>query len=71
MKKLLKFFGFVSVIGSAAAGVYYLFFMRKKKPLVELYFDDGSMLALDDSAPEAAEFLALADDVLAMSPVLA
>ncbi|MHB9150955.1 MAG: hypothetical protein ACYC33_12920 [Thermoleophilia bacterium] len=70
MKKLFKFFGFLSVLGSAAAGVYYFFFMRKKKPSVELYFDDGSMLAFDDSAPEAGEFLALADDVLAMSPVI-
>ncbi len=71
MKKLLKFFGFVSVLGSAAAGVYYYFFMRQKKPLVELYFDDGAMLALDDTSTDAAEFLALADDVLAMSPVVA
>lgn len=70
MKKLFKFFGFLSVLGSAAAGVYYFFFMRKKKPSVELYFDDGSMLAFDESAPEAGEFLALADDVLAMSPVI-
>ncbi|MHB1345129.1 MAG: hypothetical protein ACYCX3_12340 [Thermoleophilia bacterium] len=71
MKKLLKFFGFLSVLGSAAAGVYYYLFMRQKKPLVELYFDDGAMLALDDSSTDAAEFLALADDVLAMSPVVA
>lgn len=70
MKKLFKFFGFLSVLGSAAACVYYFFFMRKKKPSVELYFDDGSMLAFDESAPEAREFLALADDVLAMSPVI-
>lgn len=70
MKKLFKFFGFLSVLGSAAAGVYYFFFMRKKKPSVELYFDDGSMLAFDESAPEAGGFLALADDVLAMSPVI-
>jgi hypothetical protein len=69
MRKLLKIFGFLSVIGSAIAGIYYFFFMRKKKPLVELYFDDGTMLALDESAPESAEFLTLADDVLAMSPV--
>ncbi|HZK49740.1 MAG TPA: hypothetical protein VFD74_09110 [Thermoleophilia bacterium] len=70
MKKLLKFFGFVSILGSAAVGVYYFFFMRKKKPSVELYFDDGSMLAFDESASEAGEFLALADDVLALSPVI-
>lgn len=70
MKRLLKFFGFVSVLGSAAAGVYYFFFMRKKKPSVELYFDDGSMLAFDQTAAEAGEFLGLADDILAMSPVI-
>ena len=70
MKRLLKVFGFISVVGSAAAAVYYFFFMRTKKPLVELYFEDGAMLAFDESAEGAAEFLALADDVLAMSPVV-
>lgn len=71
MKRLLKGFGLLSLLGSAVAGAYYFFFMREKKPQVELYFDDGSMLALEGSAPEAAPFLTLADDILAKSPVVA
>ncbi|MCZ7662210.1 MAG: hypothetical protein M5U22_04375 [Thermoleophilia bacterium] len=70
MKRILKLFGFLSLIGSAAAGVYYYFFVRQEKPQVELYFDDGSMLALQGSAPEAAPFLGVADDILAKSPVM-
>jgi hypothetical protein len=69
MKKILKVFGFLSLLGSAAAGVYYYFFVRQQKPQVELYFDDGSMLALQGSDAVAAPFLALADDILAKSPV--
>ena len=69
MKKVLKLFGFLTVVASAAAGVYYWFFMRQKKPQVELYFDDGSMLALAGDAPEAGPFLNVADDILATSPV--
>ena len=45
--------------------------MRKKKPQVELYFDDGSMLAFDQTAPEAGAFLGVAEDILAVSPVIA
>lgn len=71
MKKLLKFVAVLSLIATAAGGVYYYFFMREQKPQVELYFDDGSMLALQGSSPEAAPFLNLADDILAKSPVMA
>jgi len=69
VKRIFKWFGFLSVIGSAAAGVYYYFFMRQSKPQVELYFRDGSMLALPSSAPEATPFIQLADEVLTKSPV--
>ncbi|GAB4242216.1 MAG: hypothetical protein Kow00129_00550 [Thermoleophilia bacterium] len=71
MKRILKIFGFLSVIGSAAAGVYYYFFMRQSKPQVELYFGDGSMVALPGSSPEATPFIQLADEILAKSPVSA
>ncbi len=70
MKKIFKLFGFLTVLGSLAAGVYYWFFMRQKKPQVELYFDDGSMLALAADAPDAGPFLKVADDILATSPVV-
>jgi hypothetical protein len=69
MKKILKLFGFLTVVASAAAGAYYWFAMRQKKPQVELYFDDGSMLALQGDAMDAAPFLNVADDILASSPV--
>jgi hypothetical protein len=71
MKKVLKFFAFLSIIGSAVAGAYYYFFLRPSKPQVELYFEDGSMLAFPASSPEATGFAQLADEVLAKSPVMA
>lgn len=71
MKRLLKFLAFLSIIGSAAAGVYYYFFLRRSKPQVELYFDDGSMLAFPGSSPDATGFVQLADEILAKSPVMA
>lgn len=70
MKKVLKLFGFLTVVASAAAGAYYWFAMRQKKPQVELYFDDGSMVALQGDAADATPFLTLADDILASSPVV-
>ena len=57
MKRLFKGFGILSPARLGGAGGYYYFFMREKKPQVELYFDDGSMLALPGSAPEAAPFV--------------
>ena len=69
MKKIFKLFGFLTIVASAAAGAYYWFAMRQKKPQVELYFDDGSMLALQGDAADAASFLNIANDVLASSPV--
>src|SRR5680860_1910056 len=50
MKRILKLFGFLAMIGSAAAGAYYYLFHREKKPQVELYFEDGAMLSLPESA---------------------
>jgi len=34
---------------------------------VDLYFDDGSMLSLGESAPEAERLLPLADEALAVA----
>jgi hypothetical protein len=36
MKRVLKLFGALTILGSVAAGVYYFFFMRSRKPQVEL-----------------------------------
>ena len=69
MKRVLKLFGALTILGSMAAGAYYYFFMRSRKPQVELYFDDGSMLAMQGNAAEAAPFVAVAQEILAASPV--
>jgi hypothetical protein len=71
MKRGLKLFGAVTLLGSLAAGGYYFLFMRSRKPQVELYFDDGSMVALPGDAVEAAPFMALATQILNSSPVAA
>lgn len=69
MKRGFKLFGVVTLLGSMAAGGYYLLFVRSRKPQVELYFDDGSMVALPGEAEEAAPFMALATKVLEKNPV--
>ena len=69
MKRLLKLFGVLSVLGSLAAAAYYFLVMRTTKPQVELYFDDGAMLAFPGSAAEAEPFMQLAADILMASPV--
>jgi hypothetical protein len=69
MKRLLKVFGVLSVLGSLAAAAYYFLVMRTSKPQVELYFDDGSMLALPGSAAEAQPFMQVAGEILSTSPI--
>lgn len=69
MKRLLKIFGALTLVGSMAAGVYYFVFMRSRKPQVELYFDDGSMLAMQGNAVEGEPFVKVAQDILAAHPV--
>jgi len=69
MKKLLKAFGILTFLGGLAAAAYYFVFMRVRKPQVELYFDDGSMLALPGDAPEAEGFVGIAMEILEASPV--
>jgi hypothetical protein len=69
MKRLLKVFGALTVLGSVAAGGYYFLFMRSRKPQVELYFDDGSMLAMPGKAPEAEPFMKVASEILNTNPI--
>lgn len=69
MKAVWRVLLILAVVASAGAAAYYYFVMRQKKPQVELYFDDGSMLAFPGSAPEAGEFMNLARDILEKSPV--
>jgi hypothetical protein len=68
-KKAFTVFGALTLVGSVAAGVYYFLFVRGRKPQVELYFDDGSMVALPADAAEAAAFVDVANAVLDASPV--
>ena len=69
MKRLFKVFGVFALIGSVIAGAYYFLFMRSRGPQVELYFDDGSMLAFPGNTDEAAPFVAAATEILAHSPL--
>ncbi len=69
MKRVLKLFGAVTLVGSLAAGAYYFLFMRGRHAQVELYFDDGSMVALPVDTAEAAPFVAVANEVLKAVPV--
>ncbi len=69
MKRLITILGIFTLLASMAAGAYYFLFMRSRKPQVELYFDDGSMLAMPGDAAEAAPFVAVAQDILACNPV--
>lgn len=68
-KPVIKVFGALTVVGSLIAGAYYLVFVRSRKPQVELYFDDGSVLAMPGESEEAAPFLAVAAEVLSSGPV--
>lgn len=69
MKPSVKAVGALTLLGSVAAGAYYLLFLRSRKPQVELYFDDGSMIALPGEAAEAAPFMAIATEVLKNNPL--
>jgi hypothetical protein len=68
-RKVFTVFGALTLAGSVAAGAYYFIFMRGRKPQVELYFDDGSMIALPADTAEAAPFVAVANEVLKASPI--
>jgi len=69
MKRLLKVFGALTLLGSLAAGGYYFVFVRSRKPQVELYFDDGSMLAMPGNAAEAEPFVDVAVEILKAQPI--
>lgn len=69
IKPVFKIFGLLTLVGSLAAGVYYFLFIRSHKPQVEMYFDDGSMLAMPGDTGEAAPFMSVAAEVLKTNPV--
>ena len=69
IRPIFKIFGVLTLIGSLGAGAYYFLFVRSRQPQVEMYFDDGSMLAMPGDTGEAAPFMALAGEVLKSNPV--
>jgi hypothetical protein len=69
IRPIFKVFGVVTLLGSLAAGVYYFLFVRSRQPQVEMYFDDGSMLAMPGETGEAAPFMSVAAEVLKNNPV--
>jgi hypothetical protein len=69
MKPAFKLFGAVTLLGSLAAGAYYFLFVRTRVPQVEMYFDDGSMLAMPGDAAEATAFMDIATEVLDTNPI--
>jgi len=69
IKPVFKVFGALTLLGSLAAGAYYFLFVRSHQPQVEMYFDDGSMLALSGDTAEATPFMAVAAEVLKNNPV--
>jgi hypothetical protein len=69
MKPVFKLFGALTLVGSLAAGAYYFLFMRSRQPQVEMYFDDGSMLAMPGDTAEAASFMEVASEVLKSNPI--
>ncbi len=69
MKPAFKLFGAVTLVGSLAAGAYYFVFMRGRQPQVEMYFDDGSMLAMPGETAEAVPFMNLANEILKTVPI--
>ena len=69
MKPVFKVFGALTLLGSLAAGAYYFLFVRSRQPQVEMYFDDGSMLAMPGETAEAAPFMTVATEVLKNNPV--
>jgi hypothetical protein len=53
--------------GSFAGTLLYRRRTERNRTRVDLYFDDGSMLSLADSTPEAERLLPLAHEVLAVA----
>jgi len=53
--------------GSFAGTIFYRRRSARNRTRVDLYFDDGSMLSLADSTPEAERVLPLAHELLALA----
>lgn len=54
----------VALLGAAAAAVLLRRRAAERRERVDLYYDDGSMLSLEDGAPEAGPLLAVAREAV-------
>ena len=61
-RKLLT--GFFLATGSLAGTVFFRRRIARRRDRVDVYYDDGSMVALADGTPEAATVLPLARRIL-------
>ena len=61
MKVVRKLFGFLALLGAAlGAVVVYRRRFAKRRERVDLYYEDGSLLSLEDGSPGAERLLPLA-----------
>lgn len=64
MAKGRFFFGFMMTVASAL-GITYLLGRIRREPRVEMYFEDGSMLAVNNKSSEvSARITAMADELI-------
>ena len=62
-KRLLAMLGFAT--GVLAGSVLYRRTVARRRPRVDVYYDDGSMITYDEGASEAQTLLPIARDALA------
>jgi hypothetical protein len=62
VKRVVRLAG--AVLGAAGAAALLRRRSAERRERVDVYYDDGSMISLEDGAPDAAPLLALARDAL-------
>ena len=65
MRALRRLFGFLTLVGLALAGI--VFYRRRfapKRERADLYYEDGSLVSLEQGSDGADGVLPLASDVL-------
>jgi len=56
--------GFLLALASLAGTILVRRRVHRRRDRVDVYFDDGSMVSLDDASPEAATILPLVHGIL-------
>ncbi len=65
MRALRRLFGFLMLVGVAFAGIVaYRRCFAARRERIELYYEDGSLVSLDEGSDGASLLLPLAHDVL-------